>query len=124
MDLQSIVTILASLTGLGGAFSLLVNIAKMFGWVKDGQSEVVYTGLGIIGLAIVWVVQFFVPSFFPNVPFVNLPQLDAFLAGVVKVGSAILEFLVLNKAGTLLYSKVRGVVPLLGYSFSDKKFSK
>ncbi len=119
--LNNLVAILGSLAGFAGVFTLAVGIGKRFGWIKDGQAEGVYTGLSIIGLGAIWVVQFFVPTFFPGVPSVSLPQVDAWLGAAVKIGTAILELLALLKVGPAFYEKMRGIVPVLGYSHTLAK---
>lgn len=117
-DIQGLIVTLTALTAFGGIMSLIVNVGKLLGLIKDGQSDVIYTGLTLLGLGIVWVFQAFLPSFFPGLPIVDLSKVNAGLGYFVKVGEAILEFLIARQGGTLLYNSVRGVVPVLGYSFS------
>jgi len=108
--LEDILLLLAGLTGLGGLVSVIVNLLKAVGVVKDGTSETWFQILNLaafIGVAVIYFVQ------------VNIDwgQLDQWLILLSTLLGYVLQIL----GGKLTYKAIGGKAPLIGYSFSDSE---
>jgi len=106
---EQIATIIASLGALGGVISMLVNVLKSFGVIKDDQSE---KWVGIINL----IVYIIVAVIF----FLNVPADWAQVNGYLEVAAVILGYLVQILGSKLAYPLLKGT-PAIGYSYSLEK---
>ena len=105
---ENILGLLAGLAGLGGFISILVNVLKLLGIVKDGTSEIWVQGFNFVAFVAVAVIYFL------QVP-VDWGQID----GILVFATTVLGFVVQMFGSKLTYSATRGL-PVIGFSFSKK----
>lgn len=105
---EGILEIIAGLAGLGGFVSMLVNILKMVGVVKDGTSDKWFEGINLLAFAVVAVI------FFLNVN-IDWAQVDDWL----KVLSMLFGLVIQLLGGRVTYNTLRGI-PVIGYSFKEE----
>ena len=102
---ENIFAILAGLGGLGGFISILVNVLKRFGIVKDGSATKWVQGLNLfafVGVSIVYFMNYAVDWNFVN--------------SVLIYGTTVLGFVVQMLGSSVTYTSVKGL-PLIGYSY-------
>jgi len=104
---EEILAIIAGLTGLGTLVSVLINIGKTFGIVKDGTSDIWYKGLSILVFIVIAV------FYWLETP-VEWMQVDSWL----KAAATILGLLLQVLGGKAGYTILRGA-PIIGYSYPD-----
>lgn len=104
LNFDEILTIFAGLGGLGALISVLVNIGKTIGLVKDGMGEKVFQVLNLIGFIAVALVYIFVGDF-------EWAGLDSLFQGLSVVLGFVFQFI----AGKVTYTAVRGT-PVVGFS--------
>ena len=95
--------------GAAALVVVLANIGKMFGWVKDGATQVTFNLLNVLFAVVIGVLALFFPT-------VNIPGLDKTfgdLAGYLTAFLPLLAILV-KWLSPALYGAIRGV-PVLGY---------
>jgi hypothetical protein len=107
--LNEVLQIFSGLAGLGALISMLVNVGKAVGWVKDGMGEKVFKVLNLVGFIAVAIVYIFVGDF-------DWGGLDS----IFQLLATVLAFVVQNLMGKVAYFAIRGT-PVLGYSHEDKK---
>jgi hypothetical protein len=110
MSLDQIMTTLASLGGVAAFFTVLVNILKTVGIIKDGQAVNVVTVLNFVGAGIIIVLQLLGKIDL-------LPIIDSTAGTIAQIA-----MLVFGLVWQLIVSKqthevLRGF-PLIGKSFS------
>lgn len=112
--LNELVTLFLSLAGFGAFITLVVNILKLVGVVKDGTADLWVKYLNLAGLVIVGVLFFAAPD--------AIPFVDRILGLLAELGGVLLPILALvlgwpiaNFASEKTYGKIKGV-KLLGYS--------
>ena len=114
--LGGLISYFASLTGFAAIITFGVNIAKQFGWVKDGAAGTVAKYLNLAGLIIVGVLQFAAPQAIG--PIDTILGLLAQLGGVVfPILALLFSWPVANAVSGFTHNNVRGV-KFLGYSNS------
>lgn len=100
-----------ALGGVGALFSVLTNIFKTIGWVKDGQAPRVVIGLNLLGL----VALFFLGIFKPDA---DLPGIDG-IAGTIATILAMVFGLVWQMISSKATYGVMKGVPVLGHSNTE-----
>ena len=105
--LEEILRLLAGLAGLGGLVSVLVNLLKRVGLVKDGTSEQWVQGINLVAFVAVSIVYFL------NVE-VDWTQVD----GLLTFAAAFLGYVVQMLGSKATYSVAKGA-PVIGYSYSS-----
>lgn len=108
--LDDILLLVAGLSGLGGLVSIIVNILKLVGVVKDGASETwfqILNLLAFIGVAVVYFMRIEV----------NWGQVDNWL----MLLAAFLGYIAQIMSGKLTYKTIGGKAPVIGYSYSESK---
>lgn len=106
--LEEIMLLLAGLAGLGGLISVLVNLLKAIGVVKDGTSEQWVQGFNLIAFVAVAVVYF------------TKVQVDwAQVNGWLSVLATFIGFIVQLFGSKVTYAVTKGT-PLIGFSYSKK----
>lgn len=108
MDYTQIVNTLLGLAGLGALISILVNVLKVIGIVKDGYSELWYKGLNLlafVGVAVVYLLEVEV----------DWSQVDEWL----KMLAGLLGLVVQIFGGKITYNTIKGT-PFIGFSYTDK----
>ena len=103
---EEVALILAGLTGLGGFVSILVNLLKQLGVVKEGESDRWFGAINVI---------FFVGIF--AVYFSNYQMSWQVLDDWLIVLASLLGLIAQMVGGKITYQVLRGT-PVLGYSFT------
>lgn len=102
-----------ALAGVGALIAVLINVGKVLGWVQEGQSTTWSTGLNIVGMIALLLLQIFKPD-------MDLAALDG-AAGQIAQALVILVGLVtqmLSSKGA--HFALKGT-PVIGKSFSVAK---
>ena len=102
------------LGGFAALISVVINVLKTIGVVKDGQAGLWATGLNLAGLIGLFVAGIVAPEF-------DVPGLDGNMAQIAEILSLIFVFITQNwisKGTHAVFSS--GQVPVIGRSFSDK----
>lgn len=103
--LENILMIIAGLAGLGAFVSIVINVLKKVGLIKDGQSEQWYQGISLFVFLAVTVVYFL------KVPII-WSEVDQWL----KLLTFVLGYVVQILGGKLTYNTIKGT-PLFGFSY-------
>lgn len=106
--LEDILRLFAGLAGLGGLISVLVNLLKAIGLVKDGTSEQWVQGFNLVAFIAVAVVYFMKVQ-------VDWAQIDGWL----EVLATFLGFVVQLFGSKVTYAVTRGA-PVIGFSYSKQ----
>ena len=106
--LEDILRLFAGLAGLGGLISVLVNLLKAIGLVKDGTSEQWVQGFNLIAFIAVAVVYFMKVQ-------VDWAQIDGWL----EVLATFIGFVVQLFGSKVTYAVTRGA-PVIGFSYSKQ----
>ena len=106
--LEDILSLLAGLAGLGGLISVLVNLLKAIGLVKDGTSEQWVQGFNLVAFIAVAVVYFMKVQ-------VDWAQIDGWL----EVLATFIGFVVQLFGSKVTYAVTRGA-PVIGFSYSKQ----
>lgn len=106
--LEDILRLFAGLAGLGGLISVLVNLLKAIGLVKDGTSEQWVQGFNLVAFIAVAVVYFMKVQ-------VDWAQIDGWL-GVL---ATFIGFVVQLFGSKVTYAVTRGA-PVIGFSYSKQ----
>lgn len=110
MDFNSLLTAFGSLVGVGALIAILVNLAKLIGWVKDGTAQTWSAVLNIVGLIALLSLKLFKPD-------VSIPDLDAQAGALADVLVALSGFIVQLLSSKATHLAVRNV-PVIGKSNS------
>ena len=105
---EEILTIIAGLAGLGGFISILVNILKLIGIVKDGTSGTWFQTLNLIVFVVVGVIYILQVQ-------MDWSQIDEWL----KMLTLFAGFIIQIFTGQQTYKLTKGA-PLVGFRYSDK----
>lgn len=108
--LDDILLLIAGLAGLGGFISVLVNLLKAVGIVKDGTSEKwfqILNLLAFVGVMVVYLLQIQM----------DWGKLDDWLILL----SALIGYVVQILGGQLTYQTIGGKAPVIGFSFSKRE---
>ncbi len=101
-----ILAIIAGLTALGAVISMLVNVLKMVGVVKDGQAELWVQGANLLVFVAVAVVYF-----------LKTPVDWSHVNGILELIGVVLGYLVQLLGSKITYPLVKHT-PVIGYSHS------
>jgi len=104
---ESIVAIIASMAGLGALISMLVNVGKALGWIKDGDGDKAFKVISLVGFIAVAVVTIFFEAFD------QWGEVDA----ILQLVSVVIGFVLQIWAGQKTYEVTRGT-PIIGFSHS------
>ena len=107
--LEEILMIIAGMAGLGAFVSMLINLLKAIGLVKDGQSEKAFKIADLVVFVVVMVL------YLTRMP-IDWAQVDQWLILL----TALLGYVVSVLGGQLTHSTIKGT-PLIGYSYSEKQ---
>jgi len=108
--MESIIIEVGTLLGFAAFVSLLVNVLKYFGVVKDGTADKWVAGFNFAGVMALFIVRLYIPEYDP------IP-VDTMLGQIASVGFYILDFVVMIFGSKATYSAVKGL-PLVGKSLS------
>lgn len=110
---ESILLEFVGLLGFAAFVSLLINVLKWAGVVKDGTADKWVAGFNLVGVLALYITRLFVPNFDPL-------SIDSALAEAAVVGGYIFTFVVMVFGSKLTYAAVRGL-PIIGKSNSPTK---
>lgn len=111
--MENWLNITLSLGGFAVLVSLLVNLGKKIGLVKDGYADKWHAGLQILVFILVASIDIFGLE-------IDLLQVDNVAGLVADLGAILLGILGMLGIGGFTYSKVRGVIPGVGFSHRPK----
>ena len=107
--LEEILMIIAGMAGLGAFVSMLINLLKAIGLVKDGQSEKAFKIADLVVFVVVMVLHL------TRMP-IDWAQVDQWLILL----TALLGYVVSVFSGEFTHETIKGT-PLVGYSYSENK---
>ena len=107
--LDEILKLIAGMAGLGAFTSMLINLLKAVGLVKDGQSEQAFKIADLVIFVIVTVI------YLTKAP-VDWALVDEWLVLL----TALLGYVVSVFSGKFTHDTIKGT-PVIGYSYSEKK---
>ena len=96
------------LVGFAALASLLINVLKVFGVVKDGTAAKRVAGLNLAGVLTLLVAK----QFFPEL---QIQPIDNMLGEIAVVGSYILSYVLMLLGSKLTYVATKGL-PIIGKS--------
>lgn len=108
--LDDILLLIAGLAGLGGFISVLVNLLKLVGIVKDGTSEKWFQILNLVAFVAVMVIYLMQIQ-------MDWVKVDDWLILL----SGLLGYVVQILGGQLTYQTIGGKAPVIGFSFSKRE---
>lgn len=108
--MDNLIIEVGALVGFSALVSLLVNVLKYFGVVKDGTADKWVAGFNFAGILALFVTRLFIPEFDPI-------QADGVMAEVAAVGVYILNFVIMIFGSKVTYAAVKGL-PVVGKTFS------
>ena len=110
--LEEILKLIAGMAGLGAFVSMLINLLKVAGLVKDGQGDKAFKIADLIVFVAVMVVYLVKVQ-------VDWTQVNEWLVLL----TALLGYVVSVFSGEFTHDTIKGT-PLIGYSYSEKKLNK
>ena len=113
MELNQMVTLLASLVGFASLVSFLVQAGKYFGVVKDGDAQKVVAGLNLLALAFIFGAKVFFPEF-------DIVKFDGQIGQLTTMLTAVFGYVMMLFGSKFTYAQLKGI-PFLGKSFTDEK---
>lgn len=99
-----------ALVGFASVVSLIVNILKTLGIVKDGTADKWVAVFNFLGVATLFVLNLLVPEF-------DVMPVDSVLGQIAVIGGYLFSFIVTLLGSKLTYFAVKGL-PLIGKSNS------
>ena len=100
-----------SLAGIAALISLIINVLKVFGVVKDGTAQMWSAGLNLAAMAILFALKIFVPD-------ADITAVDQKISLLVPVLTTVLGYIVQLLSSKLTYFAVKGL-PIVGRSNSE-----
>lgn len=110
VDFAGLLVGFGSLTGLSALIAAATNIGKTIGWVKDGSAPAVITGLSLIGLIALFVLNVFRPD-------IDVQGLDATAGSLATVLLTVFGFVWSMRFAKTAHNTLKGL-PVVGKSFS------
>jgi len=107
--LDNVLLILAGLTGLGAFISILVNVLKLIGVVKDGTSAQWVQALNFIAFVAVAVIVWLGKP-------VSWDGINSILAGLASIIGLITQMI-----GSKVFYNLFAGTPVIGYSYTNHK---
>lgn len=113
MKFENIVVEVLALAGFAALVALLVNVGKLFGWIKDGDAVKWSGGLNLLGILALFVTRLFLPTF-------DVSGINSVMLTIATVGSYILSYVMELGISKLTHIAVKGL-PVIGKSYSLDK---
>ena len=102
-----------SLVGVAAGIAVLINICKVMGLVKDGQSQTWSVVLNLVAMGALIGLKIFVPD-------MSIPEVDEKFLVVAQGLTILLGYIVQLGSSKVAYEGALKGVPLIGKSFSSK----
>lgn len=99
-----------TLAGFAALVTVIINILKIFGVVKDDTAANWSAGLNLLGLIVMMVIKIVNPT-------VDIGITDAYVANIAIILQVVCAYLVQVGASKLFHSIIKGI-PLIGKSFT------
>jgi len=100
------------LAGFAAIITLLINVLKTIGIVKDGQAPAWSAGLNLLGMAVLLAMQVYTPG-------ISLQALDSKAAALAGVGAVIFGYIIQLASAKGMQELIKGI-PWIGKSFSSE----
>lgn len=110
---ENIVLEVGALIGFAAFVSLVVNVLKFFGVVKDGTADKWVAGFNLVGVLALFAVRMFIPDFNPI-------QIDSVLQQIALIGAYIMSYVTMLLGSKLTYIATKGL-PVIGKSNSEEQ---
>ena len=110
MDINQIVSLWASMLGVGALISVGIQIAKYFNLIADGNAQKVIGGVNLVGVIVVCVIVIFFPDF-------DLLKADSVAGQLANLLTLVFGYIVSLFGSKFTYDQLRGL-PFLGKSFT------
>lgn len=107
---EEVVVIVASLVGFAMLLSVIINILKVVGVVKEDTAQLWVTGGNLLLTLVVYGFRIFKPEF-------DFTTLDPMAQEIATIGTFILTFVLQILGSKVTHFAVRGT-PVIGKSFS------
>ena len=111
MEFQNLVTQWLGLVGIAAVISVIINILKLAGVVKDGTAQTWSAGLNLLGLVVLFALKIFRPD-------VDLAGIDEQAAAIANVAMVIIGYITQLLSSKLAHLALKSV-PVIGASFSE-----
>jgi hypothetical protein len=108
---KEVLTLVASLVGISSVISLLINVLKTVGVVKDGTAQNWSAGANLVIVLIVYSLRLFKPE-------IDVTSFDPIFAEIATVGSFVFAYVSSLLTSKLTYYAVKGL-PVVGKSFTS-----
>ncbi len=109
-ELTVLVNQWASLVGFAALISVVVNVLKTKGIIKDGQATAWVAGINLVGLVVMFIVQMVAPD-------VNIVFLDEQAGQIANLLLVVFSYITQLFGSKLTHELIKGV-PIIGKSFS------
>lgn len=107
---ENVLVEFATLAGFAALVTVIVNVLKFFGVVKDGTADKWVAGFNLVGFIALYVVRHIIPDFNP------IP-IDSTMGEIALVGGYVLSYVTMLLGSKLTYVAVKGL-PFIGKSNS------
>lgn len=107
---ENVVAEVLALAGFAAIVALVINVGKLFGWVKDGDAVKWSGGLNLLGILALFVTRLFLPNF-------DVSGINSVMLTIATVGSYILSYVMSLGISKLTHIAVKGL-PVIGKSYS------
>lgn len=114
VDIDALVSSLPGLAGVAALITLLVNVGKRFGLVKDGQAPTWSAGLNLLALIGLFIAQV---TGYTNL----IPIIDEQAGSLALALSAVLAFVFQLFASRIAHDNALAGAPLIGTSHSGRQ---
>jgi len=111
--LERIVVEFSALLGFAALIALLVNVAKFFGWIKDGDALYWTSGANFVVIITMYALKLFKPEF-------DFANIDPIVAEIAAVGTMLFQLISGILASRLTHYAVKGL-PVIGKSFTQER---
>jgi hypothetical protein len=113
---ETILVQFSALVGFAALVSVVINILKMFGVVKDGTADKWVAGFNLAGILTLYGLRLFVPDF-------DATSADSAMQEMALVASYIVSYVGMLLGSKLTYIATKDL-PVIGYSNSSREETK
>lgn len=110
VDLAGLLVEFLKLAGFATLVTVLINVGKTLGWVKDGAAPNISLGFNLVGLVALYALRLFRPD-------ADMGYIDGVLGTLAQIVTLVAGLVVQLGASKLAHKAVQGT-PVIGKSFS------